>query len=151
MPFDLYAVQKSVIDFLKSEFPQYVFYRNTTPEDEEIPRQGDEVNPFFVVQFGQLYRRPRGRSIKGARNDDYYSWFQIVGVGSVDEDVASALAFIVDRLIGRKFPGAAGLVPDGGPADYGSRQYSVRPVLYYHSQRFEFSLTQNGLDGYLSS
>lgn len=151
MAFDLYAIQRSIITQLETLFPQYVFFRNTTPEDEEIPRQGEEVNPFFVLQFGQMYASPRGRSIKGARNDEYYSWFQIIGIGSVEDDVAAALSLIVDRLIGWKPAGATKLVVDGGSTDYGSRQYSVRPVLYYQSQRFQFNITQTGLDGYLSA
>jgi hypothetical protein len=151
MAFDLYAVQADIKEYLESEFPQYVFFRNTTPEDEQVPRDGDEVNPFFILQFGQLYSSPRGRSIKGARNDEYYSWFQVIGVGSVDADISAALSLIVDKLIGYKPDGATRLVPDGGPADYGSRQYSVRPVLYYQSQRFSFNLTQTGLDGFLAA
>lgn len=151
MAFDLHAVQSNIMDALRTNFPQYVFHRNTTPEDEQIPRQGEEVNPFFVVQFGSMTPRPRGRSIKGARNDEYYSWVQLIGIGSVEDDVSSALSLIVDRLIGYKPAGGTALIPDGNTTDYGSRQYSVRPVLYYQSQRFEFNIAQNGLDGYLSA
>lgn len=151
MAYDLHAIQKDIENFLETQFPQYLFFRNTVPEDDQLPRQGEEVNPFFVLQFGQMYPRPRGKSIYGARNDDYFSWVQIIGIGSVDDDISSALALPVDRLIGYKPVGAGALAPDGGPADYGSRQYSVRPVLYYQSQRFEFSITQNGLDGHLSA
>ena len=151
MAFDLYSIQLDIKTYLETEFPQYVFYRNTVPEDEQVPRVGDEVNPFFVLQFGQLYSRPRGKSIKGARNDEYFSWVQLIGMGSVDDDISNALSLPVDRLIGYKPVGATKLIPDGGIADYGSRQYSVRPVLYYQSQRFEFGITQNGLDGFLSA
>lgn len=151
MAFDLYAVQEDIKTHLESQFPNYSFIRNTVPEDEELPRQGDEVNPFFVLQFGQLYRRPRGGSVRGARNDEYYTWLQVVSMGSVDNDVASALSLIVDRLIGYKPVGATRLIPNGGPSDYGSRQYSVRPVIYYQTQRFEFGLTQSGLDGFLTA
>lgn len=151
MAFDLFAIQKNIETTLATWYPQYSFYRNTVPEDEQVPREGEEVNPFFVLQFGQMYPRTRGRSIKGARNDEYYSWFQLIGMGSVEDDVASALSLLVDRLIGWKPTGATALMPDGGSTDYGSRQYSVRPVLYYQSQRYEFTITQNGLDGYLSA
>lgn len=151
MAFDLYAVQKAIKTSLEAEFPQYEFYRNTIPEDETVPRQETEVNPFFVLQFGQLYARPQGTSVKGARNDEYYSWVQVISMGSVDEDINSALSLIVDRLIGFKPAGGTALVPVGGPSDYGSRQYSVRPVLYYATQRFEFNVKQNGLDGFLTS
>jgi hypothetical protein len=151
MAFDLHAVQKDIETMLTTAFPQYHFYRNTIPEDEVVPRQGEEANPFFVLQFGQLYQVTRGKSMAGARNDEYSSWVQIIGMGSVEEDVADSLALPVDRLIGYKPVGATRLIPDGGPTDYGSRQYSVRPVLYYQSQRFVFNLTQTGLDGYLSA
>lgn len=151
MAFDLSAIQKDICAHLQAQFPQFVFHRNTTPEDEQVPRQGEEVNPFFILQFGAMYPRPRGRSIKGARNDEYFSWVQLIGVGSVEGDTADALALVVDRLIGYKPEGATKLIPDGGSTDYGSRQYSVRPVLYYQSQRFEFNIAQNGLDGYLSA
>jgi len=151
MAFDLYAVQKSIKDNLTTVFPQYVFHRNTVPEDEQVPREGEEVNPFFVLQFGPMMSRPRGKSMKGARNDEYYSWMQVIGIGSVEDDIAASLSLVVDRLIGWKPTGATRLIPDGGTTDYGSRQYSVRPVLYYQSQRFEFGLTQTGLDGYLSA
>lgn len=153
MAFDLYAVQTDIKNYLETTFPNIVFFRNTTPEDEEIPRRSgsDEVDPFYILQFGPLMPRPRGRSIKGARNDEYYSWIQMIGVGSVEDDIAASLALVVDRLIGYKPVGATGLIPDSGQTDYGSRQYSVRPVLYYQTQRFEFNITQNGLDGFLTA
>jgi len=151
MAFDLYATQKAIMTDLQTQFPQYAWFRNTIPEDEEVPREGTEVNPFFVLQFGQLYSRPNGASVKGARNDEYYSWVQAIAMGSVDDDINSALSLIVDRLIGYKPAGATALKPVGGPSDYGSRQYSVRPVLYYATQRFEYNLNQNGLDGFLTA
>lgn len=151
MAFDLYSIQKNLKTYMETEFPQYVFFRNTVPEDDSLPRQGEEVNPFFVLQYGQMYPRPRGKSVAGARNDDYYSWVQVIGMGSIEDDVANALALPVDRMIGLKLPGTTPFTPDGGSTDYGSRQYSVRPVLYYQSQRFEFGITQNGLDGHLST
>ena len=151
MAFDLSAIQKDITTHLKSTFPQFEFFRNTVPEDEQIPRQGDEANPFFIVQYGPMYPRSRGGSMAGARNDEYYSWIQVIGIGSVEEDVADALALVVDRLIGYKPAEATRLIPQGGPADYGSRQYSVRPVLYYQSQRFEFNIAQSGLNSYLTA
>ena len=151
MAFDLFAIQKNIQSFLVSTFPNYDFYRSTIPEDREVPREGEEANPFFVLQFGQLYPRPRGRSVKGPRNDQYFSWIQIIGMGSVEDDVAAALSLVVDRLIGYKPVGGAPLQPDGGSSDYGSRQYSVRPVIYYQSQRFEFNVNQQGVGSYLTS
>jgi hypothetical protein len=106
MAFDLHAVQKDIETMLTTAFPQYHFYRNTIPEDEVVPRQGEEANPFFVLQFGQLYQVTRGKSMAGARNDEYSSWVQIIGMGSVEEDVADSLALPVDRLIGYKPVGA---------------------------------------------
>lgn len=153
MAFDLYAIQKNIKTFLETEFPGVVFFRNTTPEDEEIPRRvgSDEVDPFYILQFGPMMTRPRGKSIKGPRNDEYYSWVQIIGVGSVEDDIANHLSLVVDRLIGFKPGGGTALIPDSGSTDYGSRQYSVRPVLYYQTQRFEFNIKQNGLDGFLTA
>ena len=151
MAFDLYAVQKAIISYLETAYPQYEFFRNTVPEDKQVPRDDEEVNPFFVMQFGPLMERPRGKSIHGARNDEYGSWFQLIGIGSVEDDVAASLSFAVDGLLGRRVQGATALIPDGGTTDYGSRQYSVRPVLYYQSQRFTFNLTQNGVGSYLSA
>jgi hypothetical protein len=151
MPFDLYAIQKSIETSLATQFPNYDFYRSTVPEDKQVPRQGEEVNPFFVLQFGKMYPSRRGKSMKGARNDEYNSWAEIIGMGSVEDDVSNALSLPVDYLIGFKPTGATALIPDGGVGDYGSRQYAVRPVLYYMSQRFTFTLKQTGLDGHLSS
>lgn len=147
MPFDLSAVQHDIRNYLRTTFPQYQFFTSSVPEDDEMPRVGDEVLPFFVLQFGPLWPRPRGKSIKGPRNDDYFSWVQIIAVASVEERAADAVALVTDYLIGYKPVGATSLIPDGGMSDYGSRQYSVRPVMYYQSQRFEFGITQSGLDG----
>lgn len=152
MAFDLFAIQTDIENYLKTELPQFLFVPNTMPEDDQIPRQGEEVNPFFILQYGQMYRRPRGRSMKGPRNDQYFSWVQVIGVGSVDNDIRAALSLVTDKLIGYKAPsGGAPMEPDGGTSDYGSRQYSVRPVLYYQSQRFEFNINQQGVNSYLSA
>jgi len=144
MAYNLFEIQKEIEDTLRTEFAQFSWFRGTIPEDEQVPRQGEEANPFFVLQFGAMYDSPRGKSIKGPRNDDYKSWVQIIGMGSVEDDISAALSLVVDRMIGMKVPGSTALIPDGGPPDYGSRQYSVRPVLYYQTQRFAFGITQNG-------
>lgn len=149
MGFDLWAVQADITNHLRTQFPQFEFFVNAVPEEDQMPRDGENVLPFFVVQHGPMWPRPRGKSISGPRNDDYFSWTQIIAIASVEEDAGSALSLVVDRMIGYRPDGAASLTPDGGAADYGSRQYSVRPVLYYRSQRFEYSLTQSGLDGYI--
>lgn len=152
MAFDLSAIQKDITTYLTTQFPHFDFVRNVTPEDEQVPRDGDqEVLPYFALRFGPMWARPRGKSVAGPRNDEYYSWVTVIGIGSDEDDVGSALALIVDRLIGYQPVGAARLVPDGGEADYGSRQYSVRPVLYYQSQRFEFNINQSGINSYLVS
>ena len=153
MAYDLYAIQKDIKSYLEDELPQFVFVRNTVPEDEELPRASgsEEVDPFFVLQFGPMMRRTRGGSIAGPRNDDYYSWMQVIAMGSVDDSIHDALSLVVDRLIGYKPGGGTHLIPDAGMSDFGSRQYSVRPVLYYATQRFEFGIAQNGMDGHLSA
>jgi hypothetical protein len=98
-----------------------------------------------------MYTVAKGKSFKGARNDEYSSWVEIIGMGSVEDDVSDALALPVDFLIGYKTAGSTKLIPDGGVGDYSSRQYAVRPVLYYMSQRFTFRITQNGVGSYLSA
>ena len=151
MAFDLHAIQETIKSHLESELPQYHYFRGVIPEDSQLIRDSDsEVPPFFELQFGPMIPRPRGRSMAGPRNDEYYSWVQVVGIGSDEGHVSAALAVVVDRLIGYKPAGGTPLVPDNGPTDYGSRQYSIRPVMYYQSQRFEFGITQSGLNGYLT-
>lgn len=153
MAFDPYAIQVDIKNYLVTQFPNYEFFDNTIPEDLSVPRDvGPEVNPFFVVQYGPMMPRIRGKSMAGARNDEYYSWVQVIAMGSVDDEIRSALSLITDRLLGFKPAQATRLVPDtASGADYGSRQYSVRPVLYYASQRFEYNIAQHGLDGHLSA
>ena len=56
MAYDLHAIQKATKTFLETTFPQYKFYRNTIPEDEQVPREGEEVNPFFVLQYAVVAR-----------------------------------------------------------------------------------------------
>jgi hypothetical protein len=150
MAFSLRASQKDIEAKLAAKFPQFAFYRSTIPEDMQVPRQGEEVNPFFVLQFGKMYANPRGKSVAGARNDEYNSWVEVIGMGSVEDDVSDALDLPVDYLIGQDFVGTTKLVPDGGIGDYSSRQYAVRPVLYYMSQRFTFNITNNGVHSYLT-
>lgn len=151
MAFDLYSIQTSIEDYLVAELPQFKFYRGTIPEDQQVDRdENAEVEPFFIAQYGPMTPLTKGRSIKGARNDEYTSWVQYVCVSSVERNAANALSLLVDRLIGFKPEGGTKLIPSGGPTDYGSRQYSVRPVLYYQSQQFDFNIAQNGLDGHLT-
>ena len=76
MGFDLYAVQVAIDAHLTTTFPSYVFHRNTVPEDEQVPRTGEEVNPFFVMQFGPLTTRRNGRQayLSLRRSGDYLTW-----------------------------------------------------------------------------
>lgn len=140
MAFDLYAIESATLAYLKAQFPAYPFYTNAVPEDELMPRTNDEVLPFFVVQNGPLWPRPRGKAVAGARHDEYYSWVQLICISSVEEQAAAALAMVTDKLVGYRTSLHTAFIPDGSGSDYGSRQYSVRPVVYFRSQRFEFNL-----------
>ena len=140
MSFDLHAIEQDTKDYLESLFPEYPFYVSAVPEDEVTPREDEEVLPFFVIQNGPLWPRARGRAVAGARHDEYYSWMQLICISSVEDDASAALSMVTDPLIGYKTDKHTAFIPDGSGTDYGSRQYSVRPVLYYRSQRFEFNL-----------
>lgn len=140
MGFDLYAIEKEIKEYLQAEYPAYPFYTNQIPEDEAMPRTDGEVLPFFVIQNGPLTPRVRGKNVAGVRHDEYYSWVQIICISSVEDDCSAALSMVTDKLTGYKTALHTALVPDGSTTDYGSRQYSVRPVIFYRSQRFEFNV-----------
>lgn len=135
---DLTSTQNSIMEYLTTELSQYSFLEGPMVEaDEFITDSEGEVPPQFHVWFGKLRRG--GRSVKGARNDEYVTYVDIVALGSYYPDVRDALNLVTDYLLGFKPEGGTQLVPDGGSND-SIRSQSVRPIVLADTQRFAYGV-----------
>ena len=141
MAFNIYAIRKDIANYLTTELPQFQFRTDSLPENIQMLRDTEgEVNPFFIVRPGKIRPRPRGRSIAGPRHDDYYTWIDVICVGTEEDAVAESLSLVADYLVGYKPAGGTGIIPDGGQDDFITRNYASRPTLYVNSNRFEFGI-----------
>lgn len=148
---DLKASQDSILEYLRTTFPAYLFKRGGIPDDEILERDANgKVINYCTVRFGSIRPRPRGKSFAGPRNDDYYTTLDVNTVGPTDDEAASSLNIFVDRLIGFKPVGGTSMIPEGvSIGDITVKNSAARPTAYAASQRFTYGLNTTTPVGFM--
>lgn len=140
MGFDLYSTQQSIKTYLEAQFPNYIFERGSVPDDESVRREDGKIVNYVVLRFRPMQPRGNGKSMMGARSDDYFSTVDVNVISANEDFAAQTLNVMVDRLIGFKPAGATQMIPEGGTGDIAIRNVSNKPTAYISSQRFTFGL-----------
>jgi hypothetical protein len=151
MGFNLYGSQESILDYLKSTFPNYQFFRGGVPDDEVLLRdENGKVINYCTLRFGSLRPRPRGKSFAGPRGDDYYTTMDVNVIAPTDDEAAQSLNIFVDRLIGFKPLDGTSVIPEGvSIGDITVKNSAAKPTAYAASQRFTYGLNTTTPTGFL--
>jgi len=118
--------------------PAVVYDDDEAPMETAIPSQDGQIVPYVVVHSGAAVSSTRGKGIVGVDKDPVENYF-IVEVVAPNKVVAKAIGGpIVQRLFGKKFPGATELTL--GPRSMYKRvvdEVSV-PNTYHYAALFRY-------------
>lgn len=141
---NLIGYQDAVTAEMKRLYPELDVLEDTLDDDAILWRDiRGKAEAYFVLRYGPLMSKRRGKSFAGVRHDEYYGTVDIMAVASKGR-IARALAqsAAVD-LFGFKPDGVApmGLQDDGGMfAAFVVSSNEARPTRSIASQRLRFNV-----------
>jgi hypothetical protein len=134
------AIQESIEDYVKSEFPGYEVFDNDVASDDYIIKLGGKVKPYIVLRWGGLRNSMTNGSFAGARHDEYYSTVDVAVVAQNSRQSRIALNVIIDKLIGWKPQDSTPMSLEGGMDVIGVPDYDGKPNVYVASQRLKYNV-----------
>lgn len=146
--FDLVSMQDAITAYVKSLVPDTKVFEDTVPDDENLPRDvNQKTEPFLVLRYSPL-GPGYGRSIRGARHDEYLAFVDVMAVAPAGRIARQLNAAITSRLIGFKPDGIAPLHQNnssGIPGQFTVSQNEVRPTLFVVSTRLRFAVNNSNI------
>lgn len=136
MGLDTYPLEQSIQAKLESIFPLKV-YDDDIPEDEslEYDSHGTLV-PFMIVEWGDLTRPLKDRTLVSVRNDSYNFFFTVSVVTGRSEDTSVFFGKLMDGLTGFR-PTDSGEVIPKGSMRFSRSAVINRPTQYIRSATFQ--------------
>ena len=147
---NLHAIQDAITAKVKS-LTVIPVEEDQWPDDKPLPMGTDgKIKPYIILRFGP--RRPSytGRSMRGARLDEYWSSVDLTCITNDGNKSRKMLEGLLDELVGFKPDGVSPLAqrPDAGdPAMFVVSANESRPTQYVASTRLRFSINGIG-NGY---
>ena len=140
MSLDLFAVQETIADYVRDQFPTYVVEEDGIPDDKQLKRKNGKVVNYIVLTWGTLSRKAGGSSMAGARWDDYESTVDVNVVSGVGRNARQSLNIVTDRLIGYRPTGGNELTTRGNSTTMTVRDVDGNITAYISSQRLLFGV-----------
>lgn len=145
---NLIGYQDAITAEMTRLYPDYIVYEDTLDDDAVLWRDfHGKMEAYFVLRYGPLMPNRRGRSIKGAKHDEYFGTVDVMGVASKGR-IARAItqAAGVDLLDFRPNGVAPMTLQDDGGmfAAFVVSSNEARPTRSIASQRLRFVV--NGTD-----
>ncbi len=139
MPSSIENVQDALLQAVKHLVPAYSVEEQDIPDIDTLQRDSQgRVKKYVTVQFGttQATPGPRGKSMVGARGDDYIVPLYVQVVGPTPSSARRAANLIWDGLIGASIAGAGDIRPRLGGAQIpiknsdGATEAYVSPISF---------------------
>lgn len=94
--FTLEEIQEAILEHLQSSFVQPV-KEQAIPDIESVPKTNGKVDPYLIVQFGDIYNNGR-HAMSGAFDDDYALPVYVTSIAG-EAGIARGLANKVIRVM----------------------------------------------------
>lgn len=146
---DVIAYQDAITAYVESLYsPEFDVIEDSLDDDAILERDiNGKMEAFIILRYGPILPKRRGRSLAGARQDEYYGTVDVMAIANKGRKARYLSAAIMDDLIGFKPDGTAPLEiqDDGGMfAAFVVMSNEARPTRAIASQRYRF--TVNGTD-----
>lgn len=139
---NLLGYQDAITAEVKRLWPDHDVYEDTLDDDSVMWRDfHGKMEAYFVLRYGPLMPNRRGRSVKGAKYDEYYGTVDVMGIASKGRIARAITQAAGTDLISFKPDGVApmSLQDDGGMfAAFVVSSNEARPTRSVASQRLRF-------------
>lgn len=120
MGLNIYAIQKAILQHLRSKLPQSV-YLQAIPQQSTLKRGANgKIVPYVTVQFGSPREIVTSRPLTGVRSSDQEVMIYVQAVAA-DPEIAAELAYdkVLSALLGFQSEGTGELRNRPGGAVWG--------------------------------
>lgn len=146
---NLIGYQDAITEHVKALYPDFEVIEDTLDDDAVFRRDfHGKAEGYFVIRYGPLMPKRRGKSLKGPLHDEYYATCDIIGVTAKGRSArALAQACAVD-LLSFRADGVSGMTlqDDGGMfAAFVVASNEARPTRDLASQRLRFNVNNKAV------
>lgn len=151
---DLVAYQDAITARVRELFPDWEVIEDTLEDDRVLKRDIDgKMEGFYILRYGPIMPKRRGRSLKGALYDEYYGTVDVMGVAAKGRIARMMAATAATYLLDFRPDGIApmSLQDDGGMfAAFVVSSNEARPTRSIASQRLRFNVNNTDIGKLLS-
>lgn len=146
---DLVAYQDAITNRIKELYPGYEVIEDTVEDGRNLERMLDgKMEPFFILRYGPLMPKRRGKTFKGALHDEYYGTVDIMAIAPVGRIARLMSSGAVTDMMDFRPDGVApmSLQDDGGMfAAFVVSSNEARPTRSISSQRMRFNVNNTNI------
>lgn len=146
---DIVAYQDAITARVRELFPDWEVIEDTLEDDRVLKRDMDgKMEGFYVLRYGPIMPKRRGKSMKGNLHDEYYGTVDVMGVAPKGRIARQMAATAATHLLPFKPDGVAAmsLQDDGGMfAAFVVSSNEARPTRSIASQRLRFNVNNRNI------
>jgi len=137
MSFALEDVRADIFAYAQVNLPQDV-QRGYVPQPEDIPLVNGSFLPYVVVRFGDM-AQGGGRSMIGARGDQYYMMCDFMCIGPTPTIAEQVQSKVIDVMLGYKPANAGQLNKMPGGSSFTLLDSDSKPLAFLAVASFRVS------------
>lgn len=146
---DLVAYHDAITARVRELFPGWEVIEDTLEDDRVLKRDFDgKMEGFYVLRYGPIMPKRRGKSFKGNLHDEYYGTVDVMGVAAKGRIARHMAATAATYLMPFKPDGVSpmSLQDDGGMfAAFVVSSNEARPTRSIASQRLRFNVNNKDI------
>jgi len=137
MPFVLEDLRANIFTYANDNLAQDVV-RGFVPQPSDIVLTNGTFSPYVVLRFGDM-AQGGGRSLAGARGDQYYMMFDFMCVGPSPELAERVQSKVIDVMLGWKPANAGELNKMPGGSSFVVVDSDDKPLAFLANASFRVS------------
>jgi len=142
--FDIVALQDIITAKVKEILPNALVLEDSIPDDKDLPYTNDgRLAPYVVLRYGPIRPSYTGRSMGGARLDEYWASCDFLAIAPSGREARILNAALVSRMIGFKPDGVypmAMRTDAGDPAQFVVSSNEARPTQFVATTRLRYAV-----------
>jgi hypothetical protein len=141
--FDVVSLQDVITQRVRDAVPNTLVMEDTIPDDRDLPIVNGKLAPYIVLRYGPIRPSYTGKSMGGARLDEYWASCDILAISANGRVSRLLNAGIVDTLLGFRPDGIAPMhmrTDAGDPAQFVVSSNESRPTQFVATTRLRYTV-----------